>query len=88
LRGRWEAESYLLTAILPGAPAEQAGLRAGDEVIAVNGTSAAGLLAAGAAVRNAVWGSYLDPANERVRLEIRRDDRIWSLELQSTTWVE
>ena len=64
--------------VFAGGPAEAAGLRAGDEIIAINGTPSSDLTTAGAAV--ALRGE----AGTAVRLAVKRRDvpEPWDVELQ------
>ena len=61
-----EAEYLTIISTMPGSPAEQAGLHAGDEVIGVNGEYVTGLDPS--LVIRQVWG----PAGSTVILTIRR----------------
>ena len=68
--GAWvDSETELLTIIstMPGSPAEQAGLRSGDQVIGVNGENVTGLDA------SLVIRQVLGPAGTSVSLTIRRE---------------
>ncbi|GMR09658.1 MAG: S41 family peptidase [Anaerolineae bacterium] len=68
--GAWvdsEAEYLTIISTMPGSPAEEAGLQAGDEVIGVNGEDVTGLDA------SLVIRQVLGPAGTPVNLTLRRE---------------
>jgi len=62
-------QGVVAMAVMDGGPADQAGVRVGDVVVEVDGTSASALGLA--ALRERLAGS---PAGERVRMSLRRGD--------------
>ena len=70
---REEGDGFEVTKVNPGAPAEDAGMLAGDLIVGIEGQSTAGMTAEEA--RNIVRGEE----NTQVKLEIKRGDETFEL---------
>jgi S1-C subfamily serine protease len=73
-------ESLVLGGVAPGGPADHAGLRKGDHVLAVEGESVAGL----AMLWRAVWASGVP--GSRVTVTVQRDEQIRQVSITTAEW--
>lgn len=80
---RIEAGTVVLRFVMPGSPADRAGLRRGDRIVSIDGVDAATLVAAG--TLNAAFGP--SEAGLVVRLGWRRDITVTEAELTKASYT-